>query len=233
MIQQNTSMMDSNQHGNERDKNASRSDLDDRSQVTASKNQNADTKEKYDRIKAVFRLLIDEAEYLIDDRSLERCEGVSLKEQFSIKIDSIRKSLGIDNMEDVDLLVDTIYGYEAKYKSEIQQAKEVERQEFVEATTLAGNIKPQDDDVKKMQDNDSESDPEPEDPNQLSLDPDHLTAALDSFHKTREDRAIQNELQGANKTKKKSNFESEEQKADREKRKQQMYWGKMTEILSD
>jgi len=46
-------------------------------------------------------LLIDEAEYLIDDRSLEKCQGLSLKEQFSIKIDSIRKSLGIENMDDV------------------------------------------------------------------------------------------------------------------------------------
>jgi hypothetical protein len=80
MIQQNTSMMDSNQPGAGREQNQSRSDLDDQSQVTASKNQNADTKEKYDRIKAVFRLLIDEADYLIDERSFERCEGASLKE---------------------------------------------------------------------------------------------------------------------------------------------------------
>jgi hypothetical protein len=61
-------------------------------------------------------MLIEEAEYLIDDRSFERCEGKSLKEQFAIKIDSIRKSLGIDNMSDVDLLVDSIYGYEARFK---------------------------------------------------------------------------------------------------------------------
>jgi hypothetical protein len=39
-----------------------------------------------------------------------------LKEQFRIKIDSVRKSLGIDNMDDVDLLVDTFYNFEAKYK---------------------------------------------------------------------------------------------------------------------
>lgn len=46
-------------------------------------------------------MLIDECEYLIDDRAFERCEGAPIKEQFSIKIDSIRKSLGIENMEDV------------------------------------------------------------------------------------------------------------------------------------
>ena len=61
-------------------------------------------------------MLIEEAEYLVDDRAMERCEGLSLKEQFSIKIDSVRKSLGIDNMEDVDLLVETFYGFEAKFK---------------------------------------------------------------------------------------------------------------------
>lgn len=207
MIQQNTSVMDSNQP---KEHNQSRSDIDEQSNVTGSKNQNADTKEKYDRIKAVFRLLIDEAEYLIDDRSFERCEGVSLKEQFSIKIDSIRKSLGIDNMEDVDLLVDTLYTYEAKHKQEIINAKKIEEQEFIEANAAMGNAAPLPDDIKRMQDNESDSDVEPEDTNELNLDPDHLTAALDSFHKTREDRAVENELNAPSKAKKKSNFETEE-----------------------
>jgi len=56
---------------------------------------------KYEKIKNVFKMLIDEAEYLIDERAFERCMGASVKEQFSIKIDSIRKSLGIENMGDV------------------------------------------------------------------------------------------------------------------------------------
>lgn len=56
---------------------------------------------KYEKIKNVFKLLIDEADYLIDERAFERCETATVKEQFSIKIDSIRKSLGIENMEDV------------------------------------------------------------------------------------------------------------------------------------
>jgi hypothetical protein len=30
----------------------------------------------------VFKLLIDEAEYLIDDKALERCRGKSMKVQF-------------------------------------------------------------------------------------------------------------------------------------------------------
>lgn len=64
------------------------------------------------------------------------------------------------------------------------------------------------------------------------MDPDLMTQALNSFHKTREDRAVENEINAPSKTKKKSNFETEEQKAERQKRKQQIYWEKMTTILS-
>jgi hypothetical protein len=57
-------------------------------------------------------MLIEDAEYLIDDRAFERCESATLKEQFSIKIDSIRKSLGVEEMRDVDLLVKIFYEFE-------------------------------------------------------------------------------------------------------------------------
>ena len=44
-----------------------------------------------------------------------------MKEQFSIKIDSIRKSLGIENMEDVQLLVDIFYSFEAQHQKDIEE----------------------------------------------------------------------------------------------------------------
>jgi len=46
------------------------------------------------------------------------CEegGKSDKEKFLIMIDSIRKSLAIETMEDVKLLVDTFYNYGPKKK---------------------------------------------------------------------------------------------------------------------
>lgn len=73
---------------------------------------------KYERIKNVFKLLIEEADFLIDERAYERCQTATVKEQFSIKIDSIRKSLGIENMEDVQLLVDICYGFESRFNRE-------------------------------------------------------------------------------------------------------------------
>ena len=105
-MNQNTSIMDSQGGANQAQ---SKSELvDDQSVVTGNAH---DIRDKYEKIKNVFKILIAECPYLIDDKAYEKCEGKSLKEQFSIKIDSIRKSLGIEQMQDVELLVDTLYGY--------------------------------------------------------------------------------------------------------------------------
>lgn len=107
-MNQNTSIMDS-QGGNQQAQ--SKSELvDDQSVVTGNAH---DIRDKYEKIKNVFKMLIVECPYLIDDKAIEKCEGQNLKSQFSIKIDSIRKSLGIEAMQDVELLVDTLYSYQA------------------------------------------------------------------------------------------------------------------------
>jgi hypothetical protein len=71
-LNQNTSIMDSQNQGH------SKSELvDDQSQATGNAYE---IKEKYEKIKNVFKLLIDEAEYLVDDKALEKCQGKSLKD---------------------------------------------------------------------------------------------------------------------------------------------------------
>jgi hypothetical protein len=70
------------------------------------------------RIKAVFKLLISECPFLIDDKALGESEGKPIKEQFTIQIDSIRKSLGIDNMDDVELLVLTFFEFAENQRNE-------------------------------------------------------------------------------------------------------------------
>lgn len=106
---QNTSLMDS-----ELKQGDSRNDLNEEDRSVATAGGAGDIKEKYDKIKNVFKMLIDEAPFLIDDKAFEKCEGKSLKEQFAIQIDSIRKALGIDQMETVELLVETFYQYEER-----------------------------------------------------------------------------------------------------------------------
>lgn len=91
-------------------------------QSVATKNENT-TREKYERMKQVFRFLIDQAPYLIDDKAVERCAGASAKEQLKIKIDSVRKSLGIDDMNDVELLVDTLYSYQEEHEKRLEEER--------------------------------------------------------------------------------------------------------------
>jgi len=82
--------------------------VDDHSEATRNENT---TRDRYQRIKNVFKFLIEHAPYMVDDKSVEKCEGKSAKEQFAIKIDAIRKSLDIESMEDVHLLVDELYKF--------------------------------------------------------------------------------------------------------------------------
>lgn len=71
-MNQNTSIMDSQNQGQ------SRSELvEDQSVVTGG---GIDIRDKYEKIKNVFKLLIEEADYLIDDKAQEKCIGKSLKE---------------------------------------------------------------------------------------------------------------------------------------------------------
>ena len=77
---------------------------------------NKDIKDNFYKVKNVFDILINEASYLIDDKALQMCENKNPKDEFLIKIDSIRKSLGIESMDDVELLVETFYEFGEKKK---------------------------------------------------------------------------------------------------------------------
>lgn len=77
-----------------------------------------DMAESFHKVKHVFDILIEESTYLIDDKAFKSCEGKSRKEQFLIMIDSIRKSLTIESMEDIKLLVDVFYEFGPKKKAQ-------------------------------------------------------------------------------------------------------------------
>lgn len=126
---QNTSQMDSSKHG------MSKSELvDDGNQSHSTAKEHQDLKENFHKVKNVFEILIEEADFLVDDKSLQLCEGKSSKEQFLIQIDSIRKSLSIDSMADVELLVTTFYEFgerkRQRDKEEEERRKELQEQEM-------------------------------------------------------------------------------------------------------
>ena len=99
---------------------------DDASQLTAHKDID-DLKNNFFRVKNTFEILIREASYLIDDKSVITAEGKSESEQFLINVDSIRKSLGIEEMEDVELLVQTFYDFGEKKRQMVEKELEERR----------------------------------------------------------------------------------------------------------
>lgn len=107
--------MDSSKHG------MSKSEFVDDGQMSNStaKGENADLKDNFYRVKNVFEILITEAPYLIDEKAILMSEGKSKKDRLLIMIDSIRKSLNIESMEHVQLLVDTFYNFGEKKRKRI------------------------------------------------------------------------------------------------------------------
>lgn len=213
----NTSVVDSSKHAQ------SKSEFEgDQSVVTGGNtsgiaNPQFDYKVSITRIKAVFKLLITECPFLIDDKALAESEGKPVKEQFTIQIDSIRKSLGIDNMDDVELLVLTFFEF-----SENSQRTE-------------GNSEAEQhsDDPKKKASAAAPVEERKEEDDVLVIDNDDIINVLKEFHRKREERANNAELLGNPRMKKRSNFETEDQKKERIKREERIFWEKMTTVLDD
>ena len=183
-------------------------------------------------------MLIDEAPFLIDDKAFDKCEGKSLKEQFAIQIDSIRKALGIDQMEIVELLVECFYGYEERAEKE---RLEKEREELEKISDLAeedmAEMLAQSKKLEKNSNHDvtgsnrGEGEEEEEvDPTYLNLEAENVVHALKQFDELRKQKAEAAALDGTTRKKAKT-METEEQRKATEKIKQKLYWEKLTNIL--
>lgn len=238
-MNQNTSIMES-QHNQGQSNNELEND-NNQSNVTGGNANHGDIKDKYERIKNVFKLLIDEAEYLIDDKALERCRGKSLKEQFQIKIDSIRKSLGIDELQYVDLLVDIIYGFQHEHEKAIAQKVQDEEQEYLVQENENGERQAIPDDNGRRGEHtpfnnhgEKTNETQENDPLKLRLDPDLLTKALKRFYQAKEDQIALELVAGQGKKKsKRSNFESEKETEERKRKQERIFWEKLVSILSE
>ena len=74
---------------------------------------------------------------------------------------------------------------------------------------------------------------DPVDDDNLVIDNDDIVLVLKEFHKKREDKMNNADLVGNPRMKKRSNFETEEQKKERAKKDERMFWEKMTSVLDD
>jgi len=104
--------------------------------------ENQDIKENFYKVKNVFDILISEASYLIDDKAYQMAEGKSQKDQFLILIDSIRKSLSIESMDDVELLVETFYTFGPAKRARLEAAEQKRLKEKEEQESNNGTAAP-------------------------------------------------------------------------------------------
>ena len=243
-MNQNTSVMDS--QGGQNQQAQSRSELVD-DQSVGTKNENT-TKEKYQRMINVFKMLIAEAPYLVDDKAAEMCEGQDAKEQFKIKIDSIRKSLGIEDMGGVELLVEVLYRYQDEYDAKMEEEQRRMEEEELEEQENGVNGEANHNSINEVKKTSNEPtmngapeaaqasrDEEEVDENMLRLQPELLTEALQKFHREREERDLKRDMLNQKNKKKSKDSKSTDKARDasREKKKEKMYWAQMTKILTD
>ena len=74
---------------------------------------------------------------------------------------------------------------------------------------------------------------DPVDDDNLLIDNDDIVLVLKEFHKKREEKMNNADLVGNPRMKKRSNFETEEQKKERVKKEERIFWEKMTSVLDD
>lgn len=241
IMNQNTSIIDSQGGGAHAH---SKSELVD-DQSVGTKNENT-TREKYERMKQVFRFLIEECPYLIDDKASERSMGVDGKEALKIKIDSVRKSLGIEDMADVELLVDVLYKYQEKHEEKLEEErKKMEEAEQEDPDNANPEVNPNNINDPRKTSNDAtlngngdgqgSHEEEEVDENKLRLDSELVTSALKEFHLARENRNLMKDLMNQKNKKKSKDSKSTDKARDasREKKKEKIYWGHMTQILNE
>lgn len=184
---------------------------DNQSHVTGDKTE--ENKVPIRMVKKVFTLLIEEMPYLIEDKVELECRDKAPNQVFKSYVNALRKSLDIDNMKDIYMLVNTFYEY-SNNKRKVTFDEEEE-------------------DPMNM-DNGEGPDGEAADENdELDIDGDEIIDVLKIFQKRREEDINNAEISGNPRNKKRSSFETEEQIKERIQKEENKFWVKITTILTD
>lgn len=131
---------------------------------------------------------------------MEACNGKNQREVFTLKVDSIRKSLNIENMEDVEKLVLCFF-------DQLEKQKRAEREEDAES----GSHKPSEEKKDEDMEGESKMNHEFDGSETLdSLDLDDVLVVLESFNEKRKLDAQNQDIQGNPRMGKKNNAETEE-----------------------
>ena len=137
-------------------------------------------------------------------------------------------------MQDVELLVDTLYDYQAYHKEKMRkQQEEWDREDEDDAQQDGEPAAKRPDNAAAEAEKKDGEESEEKDPNELDLDLTLLVKALKKFHHDREEKELEKGMLNVGKAKKKEKFADKAADAEREKKKNKIYWERMTTILSD
>ena len=165
------------------------------------------------RVRKVFECIIDEAEFLIDMKTIEKCEGMTAEEKVPEYIESICRALNIKNEHELNELL-TLF-----YKSNKDNKKEEENEENKEKEDDLDNSE------EKNKDNDNDD---------IVFEKDNVLNILKEFSRVKTKKAKEKLQSNATSGTSSGGYTEDNEEAKRERMKylSETYWEKLGNTIS-
>ncbi len=193
-------------------------------------NQRIEGRLSLNKIKSVFKALTEEGAFLIEEKVLlEISEGnISDKEAYILMVDSLRKSLSLDSMEDIELLVNTFADYSLNDRPLKHGSTILDGLKEESSPNNRSSVSPD-----RFSDDGGVTDAAALEDQEIEVDPDDIFQILEDFQRRREEKLNQAALLGNPRKKKRSNAETDTQRKERIKKEEKLFWEKLTTVLSE
>jgi len=168
-----------------------------------------------ERVKEVFTYIIQDAEFLIELDTIEKCKNMTLDQKLPIYIESISKALGIKTLEDMKDLLAVFNSHSKNNQEEV--IKDMEENE---------NLSENENEEKINQVNEKN--------NALVIDADDVLEYLKEFFEKKKNKNKEQMLGNITSNNvKSSGAMSEEEKREKMRYLGEVYWKKLSSIISD
>jgi dynein regulatory complex protein 1 len=178
------------------------------------------------KVNEVFRILINEASFLVDIKTREECKTANDAKKFALQIEALCNALSIES-GDVGLLVSTFYEESKKPK---------------DTSINISGAKPAEDDKKKpgeskkdaKEEEKKEAEHKVEEPDeQLHIDPDNVIGIMEEFTRRRRERMELPEMSTNQNKRKRKAVEAETERIEKERKKDREHWEKLSQVLDE
>jgi len=195
--------------------------------------RNLEEKAPIAHVNEVFRLLVTETSFLIDNKTKEQIKNAPLAQRFGLQVEALCNALSIER-SDIELLVSTFYDHNIKpsfmdsqLKGMEEEGKEAKGGE--ESVEQKGDEKVQDE-IKKEGEPDI---PPEEQEDKLRIDPDNVVDILEEFMEKRRQKMELPEMSSNPIKRKKKGIESETERIEKERKKDREHWERLSHVLDE